>query len=76
MDRLREEVEKAGLHRGTKNSLRLILDPGLCRRSACPANMEHHKQVIDEAIPSNANVKMKEHEKLEKKRRSSRKCGK
>lgn len=37
-------------------------------RPACPANMEHHNQVIDVAIASNTNIKTKEHEKLEKKR--------
>lgn len=66
MDRLREEVEKTGQHRGAKNSLNL--GPDLYHRPACPANMEHHNQVIDAAIPSDTNIKTKEHEKLEKKR--------
>lgn len=32
-----------------------------------PANMEHHNQVIDVAIPSNTNIKTKEHKELKKK---------
>lgn len=64
MDRLREEVEEAGQHWGTKNSLEL--DLGLYRRPACPGNMQHHNQVIDVAIPSDTNIKTKDHEKLEK----------